>query len=135
MKTYPSIDEKTGSVFAFEIEHVYLSNAAVARILSKISDVSDVRVRTLFSKWQGIHIWFNHQGSDFVVFEPYGDSSRYWIGPKDSIDVSVDLGRVMAAFENYHPPLLVEVIGDVLSLKIPSPIRCALKKVRRKQSG
>jgi hypothetical protein len=132
MKTYPIFDENTGDVLAFEIEHIYVSNSVVTRILSQVPEVSDIRVRKMFSKWQEIHVWFKYQEGDFVVWEPYGDSSRYWIGPKDNMDASVHLGDVMAAFEKYQPPLLIEVIGDVISFKIPSSVRRVLEKFCRR---
>lgn len=118
MKTYPSIDKKTGHTFAFEIEHIYVSNSMIARILSRTSGVTDVRVRRLFTQWREIHIWFKYRGREFVVWEPYGDNSRYWVGPENENETSMCIEEIKISFEKYHPSIPVKIIGDLLSLNL-----------------
>ena len=129
MKTFPSLNESTGHVFAFEIERIYLCNSTIGRILSEIPGVSDIKVRRLFSEWREIHVWFKYGLIDFVVWEPYGDNSRLWIGPEDGVDDRVDIERVRIAFEKYQPPMFVGIVGDILSLRIPSPVMRVLKRI------
>lgn len=73
METYPLKDEHSDYPFAFEIENVYAGPAAIGRLLSQVNDVSDVRVRRMFGKWEDIHVWFKYANRDCVVWEPYGD--------------------------------------------------------------
>ena len=49
METYPTIDDKSGRVLDFEIDNIYVNNSNVARILSKVDGVAEVRLRKLFS--------------------------------------------------------------------------------------
>jgi len=54
---------------------------------------------------------------DFKVVEPYGDNSRYWIGPKDPAEEKEELVvRLSSAFEAYRPPVLLRLFGSVLAL-------------------
>jgi hypothetical protein len=117
METYPIVDERTGCCFAFEIENVYVSLAAVARILSAVPGVTGVRIRRRFSKWEDIHIWFRVSTHDCVVEEPFGDNSRYWIGPQNASDI-FDIHEVEDAFKRYRPPIHLQVAGDMLSFRL-----------------
>ena len=83
MKTYPLIDEKKGDrPFAFEIENAYVGTGTIARLLAEVDGVTDVRARKLFRGSSEIHVEFKYLNHDYIVWEPYGDNSRYWIGPK-----------------------------------------------------
>lgn len=123
MKTYPSVDEGTGLTFAFEIDNIYVSNSVVASILSTVDGVHEIRTRRLFSKWEEIHVWFKYMDRDYIVWEPYGDNSRYWIGPKDKKEPLMDIKNILAAFERYSPPLPIKLLGDILSLNFKSLFR------------
>jgi hypothetical protein len=43
---------------------------------------------------------FLFHGVPFVVWEPWGDNSRYWIGPADTKAAAPDLGPLMQAFRD-----------------------------------
>jgi hypothetical protein len=116
VKTYPKVDETSGKALGFEIEVAYASLRSVARVLSGVDGVIDIRRRRPFSTWDEIHIRFRYQGAECVVWEPFGDNSRYWIGQEDSPS-PVHLGDLETAFKNYNPPLLRRLIGDILSLR------------------
>jgi hypothetical protein len=118
MRTYPSIDEGRGYMVAFEIEMVYTSLRSIAGVLSGIAEVTNVRVRRIFESSGDIRIWFRYQRIECVVLEPFGDNSRYWIGPKNSKD-AFDIRNVEEAFEKYRPTLLREVFGSILTLRLP----------------
>lgn len=120
MKTYSMFNEKGEQIPVFQIDNIYVSNSRVARILSQINGVSDLRVRKLFAKWEEIHIWFRYRDRNFVVWEPYGDNSRYWLGPNDDRDANVDIKEIQAAFETYKPPFVVKILGDLVSLNFRS---------------
>ncbi len=118
METYPTIDEKSGRVLDFEIDNIYVNNSNVARILSKVDGVAEVRVRKLFSRWEEIHIWFKYMNHDCIVWEPFGDNSRYWIGAKALKEATLDMSKIENAFKRYRPPLIRKVLGDILSFRI-----------------
>ena len=118
METYPTIDEKSGRVLDFEIDNIYVNNSNVARILSKVDGVAEVRVRKLFSRWEEIHIWFKYMNHDCIVWEPFGDNSRYWIGSKTLKEATLDMSKIENAFKRYRPPFIRKVLGDILSLRI-----------------
>ena len=103
--------------FAFEIENIYASRRAIARILREIDGVTEVRVRGHFGSQDDIRIAFKYQNSDYQVWEPYGDSSRYWIGPQNPESDSPDIRAIESRFKEYHPPLHRKIFGDVFTLK------------------
>jgi hypothetical protein len=101
MKTYP-IKNSNGFIFAFEIENTFISLHRIAKLLRSSSNVSNVRVRTFFS-FSDIVIRFLYKKHEFVVWEPYGDNSRYWIGPEDDNYKDYTLDQLQTIFQNYNP--------------------------------
>ncbi len=119
MKTYPVFENRAGDKVAFEIESAYVGMSTVAGILMTVPGVTDVQVRRRFGGWlddcQGVHGRFRYQGVEGVVWEPFGDSSRYWIGQKDSTE-PVDFSDLEQAFVAYQPSLCRRFLGDLLTL-------------------
>ncbi|MCY1311840.1 hypothetical protein D9M70_621990 [compost metagenome] len=60
---------------------------------------------------------FQFSGHDYVVWEPFGDNSRYWIGPKEA-ERDVDVAELEKAFKPYQPALLRRFLGGLLSLRL-----------------
>ena len=116
MNTYP-IRNVDGQTVAFEIENVYVNVGQVVALLRVIANVTDIRVRKLFSPVDDIHIEFVYMGNEFIVLEPFGDNSRYWIGPKDKVHSQIDVGPMEKVFQQHRVGLLTKVIGDLISLK------------------
>lgn len=81
MLTFP-IKDAAGHVFAFEID-APLFGWRLARRLRAAPGVSDVRPRKWWVGSPDVHIRFQYRGREYVVWEPYGDNSRWWIGPDD----------------------------------------------------
>ena len=97
MRTFP-ITDKGGTVFAFEIPAQFL-RWRLARRLRDIPGVYDVRPRKWWVGSPDVHIRFRYHDREFIVWEPYGDNSRWWIGPDDESapHLSLDeLERVLA---------------------------------------
>lgn len=118
MKTYPII-QRGSDPFAFEIDHVCLSRRMIARLLEKIEGVTEVHLGGRFGSPDDVRIEFKFQGRDYIVMEPFGDNSRYWIGPKgdqDDTSAAANIGKIRDAFEGYKPPLPVKLLGDLVSL-------------------
>lgn len=119
MDTYPIVDPKKGaSPFAFEIENAYVSRRTVARLLGKLDGVTDVGLGGRFGSSNDVRVEFKYQNRDYVVLEPFGDNSRYWIGPKNSAESAGDIGQVESLFKRYRPPFHRALIGDILSLRV-----------------
>ena len=96
MKTYP-ITRPDGSLRAFEITSAWVSFRPLYRILSSVQGVSDVK-RNWF---KNNRIIFKYRGEPFVVNEPWGDNSRYWVGPEDPDASELDITPLHQAFRNY----------------------------------
>jgi hypothetical protein len=118
MRTYPVGGGADG--FAFEIDHVYLRRETIVHLLNMVDGVTDVRLGGRFGSTDDIRVEFKCQGHDYIVMEPFGDNSRYWIGPKggkDDVGAAANMGKIKAAFDGYRPPLAVKIFGDLVSLK------------------
>jgi hypothetical protein len=103
--------------FAFEIEKVYIPPRVIARLLTGIDGVTDVRKRKPFSASSESHVEFRYFNDPYVVWEPWGDSSRYWIGPEHPEAVRPDIREIENAFRRHRPPVHRQWLGDILSLK------------------
>ena len=99
MNTYP-LRNKDNRTFAFEIENIYIGINKVAVLLRSAPNVADIGVRKLFSPVQDIHIEFTYMGTAFIVWEPFGDNSRYWIGPKDKEHSQINVSALESFFNN-----------------------------------
>jgi hypothetical protein len=97
MKTYP-FETEGGIVKAFEISNAFpWSLGAMRSVLESVAGVTGFRRN-----------WFNEDRFSFVflgracvVNEPWGDNSRYWIGPTE-MEPSLDMGPVHEAFRRFR---------------------------------
>jgi hypothetical protein len=120
MTTYPILDA-TGRRYAFEVESVYLTLSKGVTVLKAVDGVSNLQKRRLFRRPMDVHVRFRYRGVAFVVWEPYADSSRYWIGPEHPERSQMDVADLQAAFDAYDPPLLLKVLGNLLSRRFWMP--------------
>jgi len=82
METFPLRNE-AGEIFAFEIPSSYFSSSgAVGRFFARCPGVVIERVRRFFEFGNEVHVIFSLDGEKYEVWEPFGDNSRYWVGPK-----------------------------------------------------
>ena len=94
MQTYPIRDD-AGVLFAFEVNGQLLGRT-LTRVLRDIEGVTEVRTR----RWFGspvIHIRFRYQRREYVVWEQYGDNSRWWIGPDNTAAAHIPLDELERA--------------------------------------
>lgn len=117
MRTYPAKTSSDNRLIAFEVESIYLGISVITRLLQRCDFVTDVKRRRLFSSDSDVHIRFKYRGQSCVVWEPYGDSSRYWVGAEAPDAFTSNLREVREAFDNYSPPMHRSLIGDLLSLR------------------
>ena len=117
MKTVSLTFAPDGLVRAFEVENAYIGPSTVAQVLQRTEGVTDIELRRRFSSESEVHVRFKYQGCRCIVWEPYGDNSRYWIGPENMTVVEGNIAPVEKAFAKYQPPLHRAILGDVLTLR------------------
>ena len=117
MKTYPILSKDGSRTFAFEVDNIYIAPAAAAHLLAEVDSVTDVELRKMFSKSSDIHVEFKYLGQPYIVWEPYGDNSRYWVGPREEVSDVRDITELEAAFKRYRPLPHRALLGDVLTLR------------------
>lgn len=92
--------------YAFEVDNgwrlsVSLWRNALVRFLESVPGVAAVRRGGNWFSGDENRAYFLFHGVPFVVWEPWGDNSRYWIGPVDTEAPFPDLGPLMQAFRDY----------------------------------
>ena len=101
MKTYP-IARLDGTLLAFEVTSGWITFRPLFRLLRSVDGVADVR-RNWFNDDR---VSFTYLGQACVVNEPWGDSSRYWIGPRDAAASALDMTPLLRAFDAHHGALI-----------------------------
>jgi hypothetical protein len=91
-----------GTLHAFEVTSSWTTFRPLYAILESIPGVTDVR-RQLY---KDDRIAFLYHGVPFVVHEPFGDTSRYLIGPNDVAGLSGNIEPIHDAFRRYRGPIL-----------------------------
>lgn len=117
MKTYPAKTSPDGRLVAFEIENAYIGPTAIARLLQQAAGISEVKIRRLFSSDGDVPIRFKHGVHPCMVWEPYGDNSRYWVGPENAESFNDNLLEVKRVFDEYSLPAYRAMLGNLLTLR------------------
>ena len=82
MKTFP-IHDNQGRLLAFEINNLFISRRRTIHILKSIEGVEITYRRFPFARDSSdVFCKFLFDGQEYIAMEPWGDSSRYWIGPE-----------------------------------------------------
>lgn len=116
MKTHPVTTKDGMRSFAFEIDVACISPGKAARLLTEVDGVTDVRLRKMFSNSADVHIEFKYRGQPYQVWEPFGDNSRFWTGPRDAENDVGDITGLEAAFKRYRPPIHRVLLGRFFDL-------------------
>ena len=119
LRTFPIVSP-AGLIVAIEIEIVYCSPRPLARLLEKVPTVSSIHRRKPFSGSSDVRLTFQFRERPFVVAEPFGDNSRYWIGPQEAGDTGIDITAIDSVLKEYQPSFMRILVGDILSLRVPS---------------
>jgi len=122
MKTY-TIKDNNGNPFAFEIDSVYISVRKLTKILSSLEKIRNIKTRRLFERNKENHIEFEYLDDPFVIWEPFGDNSRYWIGPKDTEKKTAKITDIEEILKSYKPPFLIKLLGDLILLNFKELFR------------
>src|SRR4051812_48504811 len=82
VKTFDLTDNE-GRILAFEIDNCRINRRSVCDVIRSIPGVT---IRREPKRWwislEEEFCEFDLDGVRFVAWEPFGDNSRYWIGPK-----------------------------------------------------
>ncbi|WP_152521700.1 hypothetical protein [Marinimicrobium sp. LS-A18] len=81
MKTF-LLNGDEGQLIGFEISNSFLSSSGIAKYIRRIKGCEVVGTRRWFSADE-VHVHFLFSGKRFIVWEPFGDNSRLWVGPED----------------------------------------------------
>lgn len=118
MKTHPVSTSDGNRFVAFEVENAYINPATIARLLADLDGVTEVTPRRMFSMSSDVHVEFKYQGKHYIVWEAFGDNSRYWIGPKEERNDIGEITLLEAAFKRYIPPFCRTLFGDIVTLNL-----------------
>ena len=102
MRVHDLKDEK-GRVFAFEVANTVIGRGGACAIVNRIPGSKILHAPT-FGSWlrEEQFCEFEVNGRRFVIWEPFGDNSRYWIGTEPPIWCE-ELGEVRQAFLGANP--------------------------------
>jgi len=81
MKTF-LLNSGEGELTGFEVSNSFLSSGGIARCVRRIRGCDVVSSRRWFSADE-VHVRFLFASKRFIVWEPFGDNSRLWVGPED----------------------------------------------------
>jgi len=123
MKTY-DLKDKEDRVYAFEVGNFMLTRGGLCRLVRRIPGCRVTRRPTPFMRWSSEEneefCEFEVDGVPFVAWEPWGDNSRFWVGPKvkegQTPQWSPTVDRVRDAFRIARP-----LFGIVMGQPSPAP--------------
>ena len=99
MKTY-NLTDSNGELIAFEVSNTLLSRRKAVKVIEKLNGVEILKRPKWFSfKNQDVFCEFVYEGTTYQIEEPWGDNSRYWIGPK-SKGPNNKVGEILECFNN-----------------------------------
>ena len=102
MKTY-GLKDNQGRTFAFEVSNFLIGRRAVVGIVRTIPGARLIKEPRRWRLSSGEDFCeFELEGVKFVVSEPFGDNSRYWIGAKPPRWVA-GVERVQEVFTRAKP--------------------------------
>lgn len=95
MRTY-DICKENGELMAFEVNNLLLTRLGAIRVVRRISGV-----KILATPWvrQDVFCRFALEGREFLIEEPWGDNSRYWVGPSEPVEPTSQIKVVKTAFQ------------------------------------
>ena len=117
METYSVLSKDKARSSAFEVENAYIAVSTIVHLIQQVEGVAEVQPRRKLSGSSDVHVEFKYLGQPYIVWEPFGDSSRYWIGPKDGVEAGGDSTAIEQAFKRYRPPLYRTLIGNLITLR------------------
>lgn len=100
MRTFDIVDPE-GRLLAFEVSTFLLSRRGIVRLLAGISGVRLVKTGRLPAPSEDEFCEFECGLSRFAVWEPFGDSTRFHVGPKPMAWTS-EISLIREQFQKSH---------------------------------
>jgi hypothetical protein len=111
LRTYPLTDD-SGAIYAFEVGNAFLSPREIARLVKSSLGASITAGPQGFASADDMRLRFHYAGTEFEVFEPFGDNSRYWVGPAGEKPIRVpEIDKLHNIFLAYRPSLLRRLVS------------------------
>lgn len=111
LRTYP-LKNNSGETYAFEVGNALLSPREIARFVKTGLGAELTAGPQSFLASDDMRLRFRYAGTEFEVVEPYGDNSRYWVGPAGANPSRVaSIDDLHAAFVSYRPSLLRRLLA------------------------
>lgn len=100
MKIYEQKNSEN-QIFAFEIGNTLVRRKRVVAILRDIPSVTIIKEPKFLSFLRDEDAFCEFRVNDvtFVVWEPWNDCDRFWIGPEDA-NYHSEIELIMSAFKN-----------------------------------
>lgn len=96
MRTY-DIHTEDGELLAFEVDNLLLMRVGAIRVVKSIPGVKIISARWVR---EDVFCRFELSGREFMVEEPWGDNSRYCIGPMEPVEPTEQIKQARAAFQS-----------------------------------
>jgi hypothetical protein len=111
MRTYP-LTEDSGAIIGFQVSNAFLSPREIARLVKSALGASITAGPQGYASSGEMRLRFRYAGTEFEVFEPFGNNSRYWIFPAAEKPVRVpEMDRLHELFRAYRPSLLRRMVS------------------------
>ena len=111
MRTYP-LKDSSGDTYAFEVGNVLLSPREIARFVKSKLGAEITAGPQGYPASDDMRLRFRYAGTEFEVFEPFGDNSRYWVGPySEKPERVASIDDLHAAFLAYRPSLFRRLVA------------------------
>lgn len=98
MRIY-ELETEAGDIYAFEVDVPLLGRRRVSSFVRRIPGVTVTKSPSALSWFrEEVFCRFTLGQVAFEVLEPFGDNSRYWVGPADSPAVHAEIHELIEAF-------------------------------------
>jgi hypothetical protein len=113
MRTYP-VNDESGAMYAFEIDSSTVSPRRLSYLVrSRLGAVVTKGPQGFFSR-EDWRLRFLHARIEFEVWEPFGDNSRYWIGPAGENPQRTDaIDDIHSMLRDYKPTVVQRLLSLV----------------------
>jgi hypothetical protein len=128
MRTYDLTDEQR-RLFAFEVSNTLIGRIGACAVARGISGVSNL-VETRDTAGKDEICSFELSGERFIICEPFGDNSRFWIGTEpphwcpeggdgsERIPACERIQGFLVADRNWRAPTVITARGQTHETKI-----------------
>jgi hypothetical protein len=111
MKIFDILDAQ-GRLLAFEVSNALLGRRGACRVVAGLPGVTMLRRPRVLSWWrEEVFCEFSLGGVRFEIGEPYGDNSRYWIGPAGADPLVGSTAEIVQVRDAFARAGMITVVG------------------------